>query len=114
MKYMDFFSKVGNILGKSGTRAADPLLLGFQSISQPRLFVGRLPFGVDDNGLKEAFSKYGNVVEANVIKDRETGKPRGFGFVTFNLDKEASRAIRALDGRDFDGQRIRVNYARSR
>ncbi|KAJ6977223.1 LOW QUALITY PROTEIN: hypothetical protein NC653_029198 [Populus alba x Populus x berolinensis] len=68
----------------------------------------------DDNSLKKAFDKYGNVVEARIIMDRETGRSRGFGFVTYTSSEEAFSAIQALDGQDLYGHRVRVNYATER
>ncbi|KAL3575139.1 hypothetical protein D5086_023240 [Populus alba] len=77
-------------------------------MSSSKLLVG------DDNSLKKAFDKYGNVVEARIIMDRETGRSRGFGFVTYTSSEEAFSAIQALDGQDLYGHRVRVNYATER
>lgn len=83
-------------------------------MSSSKLFVGGISFQTDDNSLKEAFDKYGNVVEARIIMDRDTGRSRGFGFVTYTSSEEASSAIQALDGQDLHGRRVRVNYATER
>ena len=77
-----------------------------------KLFVGSLPWGVDDAKLGEIFSQAGNVVTAKVIKDRETGRSRGFGFVEMSTDEEADSAVKNLNGADVDGRQIVVNEAR--
>jgi len=79
-----------------------------------KLFVGGLSWGTDDETLREGFEAYGNVLEAKVIMDRETGRSRGFGFVTFAEEADADAAISALDGQPFDGRNIRVNEAQDR
>jgi heterogeneous nuclear ribonucleoprotein A1/A3 len=79
-----------------------------------KLFVGGLSWGVDDHGLREAFAPHGEITEAKVINDRETGRSRGFGFVTFTDSEAADAAIAALDGTDLDGRAIRVNEAQQR
>ncbi len=76
-----------------------------------KLFVGGLSWGTDDAALHAAFSEYGDVTDAKVITDRETGRSRGFGFVTFAQADDAQQAISALDGVDLDGRTIRVNVA---
>jgi RNA recognition motif-containing protein len=77
-----------------------------------KLFVGSLPWAVSDEALKEAFTQYGNVVSAKVVTDRQTGRSRGFGFVEMESDSEASAAIEALNGSDFNGRNIVVNEAK--
>ena len=77
-----------------------------------KLFVGSLPWAVDDAKLAEIFSQAGTVVTARVIKDRETGRSRGFGFVEMSTDEEADLAIKNLNGVDMDGRKIVVNEAR--
>lgn len=79
-----------------------------------KLFVGSLPWGVDDAKLKEIFSQAGTVVSAQVVKDRETGRSRGFGFVEMSSDEEANNAVSNLNGSDIDGRQIVVNVARPR
>jgi RNA recognition motif-containing protein len=76
-----------------------------------KLFVGGLSWGTDDHALRSAFEAYGAVTEAKVISDRDTGRSRGFGFVTFSDAKDAAAAIAAADGTDLDGRTIRVNLA---
>jgi cold-inducible RNA-binding protein len=79
-----------------------------------KLFVGGLAWGTDDSGLRMAFESYGAVSEAKVINDRETGRSRGFGFVTMDDAAEADAAIAAMDGSQLDGRSIRVNEAQAR
>jgi RNA recognition motif-containing protein len=79
-----------------------------------KLFVGGLSWDTRDEGLGEAFGAFGSVTEAKVIMDRETGRSRGFGFVTFDSDDDAESAMREMDGQSLDGRNIRVNEARER
>jgi RNA recognition motif-containing protein len=76
-----------------------------------KLFVGGLSWGTTDEGLQGAFSRFGEIVEAKVITDRETGRSRGFGFVTFASDEVAASAITEMDGSELDGRTIKVNEA---
>lgn len=78
-----------------------------------KLYVGNLPFSVDDHALREMFEAHGSVTSASVVLDRETGRSRGFGFVEMN-DSEARAAIEALNGADVDGRSLTVNEARPR
>ena len=75
-----------------------------------KLFVGGLPWAMDNERLKEVFAEYGDVADARVILDRETGRSRGFGFVTYANEEGAEKAL-ALDGQEVDGRRIRVDRA---
>lgn len=77
-----------------------------------KLFVGSLPWSVDDQRLQEIFSKYGQIVSAMVVKDRETQRSRGFGFVEYADDSAADAAIKEMNGADLDGRKIVVNEAR--
>ncbi|KAF2293249.1 hypothetical protein GH714_040612 [Hevea brasiliensis] len=79
-----------------------------------RIYVGNLPWDVDDAHLEQVFSEHGKVVDARVVYDRETGRSRGFGFVTMSTETELNDAIAALDGRSLDGRAIRVNVAEQR
>ncbi len=79
-----------------------------------KLFVGGLSWNTDDNALRLAFEEHGTVTEAKVISDRETGRSRGFGFVTFADAAEATAAIAQRDGTDLDGRTIRVNVAENK
>lgn len=83
-------------------------------MNNKKLFVGSLPWAVDDAKLRDIFSQAGNVVSAQVVKDRETGRSRGFGFVEMSTDEEAQAAVANLNGTDVDGRRIIVNIARPR
>jgi len=76
-----------------------------------KLFVGGLSWGTTDEGLNGAFSRFGEIVEAKVITDRETGRSRGFGFVTFANDEGAASAITEMNGAELDGRTIKVNEA---
>jgi RNA recognition motif-containing protein len=78
------------------------------------LYVGNLPYEVNEEELRELFSAHGEVVSAKVITDRETGRPRGFGFVEMSQEEEAQKAIQSLDGQDFRGRNLKVNVARPR
>jgi RNA recognition motif-containing protein len=76
-----------------------------------KIFVGGLSWNTSDASLRQAFGEYGDIVEAQVVLDRETQRSRGFGFVTFGDAKAAQDAIAAMDGRDLDGRQIRVSEA---
>jgi RNA recognition motif-containing protein len=79
-----------------------------------KLFVGGLSWSTDDNSLRSAFEQHGEVIDAKVILDRDTGKSRGFGFVTFSSADEAEAAKGALNQTDLDGREIRVDSASDR
>ena len=79
-----------------------------------KLFVGGLAWGTSDEGLRSAFEQHGDVTEAVVITDRETGRSRGFGFVTYANDGDAEKAVSAMNGQELDGRRLNVNEARER
>jgi len=79
-----------------------------------KLFVGGLAWATTDESLREAFEAFGEVTEAKVILDRDTGRSRGFGFVTFTEAQAADEAQAQLDGQSLDGRNIRVNEARDR
>lgn len=79
-----------------------------------KLFVGSLDWGVSDRDLEDLFAQYGEVLESKVILDRDTGRSRGFGFVTLAQPDQAEEALRELDGAEFKGRRIRVNEANER
>ena len=78
-----------------------------------KLFVGNLPFTATDETVRTLFSKHGTVEKISLITDRETGRPRGFGFVEMSSG-DASRAMQALNGADFDGRSLKVNEAQDR
>ena len=78
----------------------------------PKLFVGNLSFNVTENDLQDAFAAHGTVVEANLMMDRATGRPRGFAFITMSSPEEAEKAISALNGSSLDGRNLTVNAAK--
>ena len=77
-----------------------------------KVYVGNLPFGVDDEKLKELFAKFGDVEEATIIKDKYSGRSKGFGFVTFADDEAAKKAIEEMNEKDVEGRALKVNEAR--
>ncbi|MFB3057769.1 MAG: RNA recognition motif domain-containing protein [Ignavibacteriaceae bacterium] len=79
-----------------------------------KLFVGSLPWSVDDESLKTTFEGHGTVVSAKVIRDRESGRSRGFGFVEMESPEEAKSAIEALNDSEMEGRNIVVNEAKPR
>lgn len=79
-----------------------------------KLYVGGLSWDTTDEGLRGAFEQYGTVSEAVVITDRDTGRSRGFGFVSFEAPEDADKAAEALNGTSLDGRTIRVDEARER
>lgn len=81
---------------------------------QNKLFVGNLPWSVDDAQLQEMFTQFGEIVSARVMSDKFTGRSRGFGFVEFANEADAQKAVEALDGSDLGGRQIVVNVARPR
>ena len=79
-----------------------------------KLFVGGLSWDTNDDGLRQAFASYGEITEAKVITDRDTGRSRGFGFVTFARDEDATTAISKMDGTSLDGKTVKVNEAKEK
>lgn len=79
-----------------------------------KLYVGNLPFSTTDDSLREAFGQCGTVTDVMIALDRQTGRSRGFGFVTFSTDEEANAAVQKFHGTDMDGRTIQVNEARPR
>lgn len=79
-----------------------------------KLFVGGLSWNTTDDGLRAGFERFGTVTDAKVIQDRETGKSRGFGFVTFESAEIAQSACDEMNGKDLDGRTIRVSVAEDR
>jgi len=77
-----------------------------------KLFVGSLAWATDSAGLRAAFEKFGEIEEAQVVNDRETGRSRGFGFVTFVDEGSSQQAVAEMNGKDLDGRPIVVNEAR--
>lgn len=78
-----------------------------------KLYVGNLPFTATDEAVQALFAKYGTVEKVSLISDRDTGRPRGFGFVEMS-SADASRAMQGLNGTDFEGRSLKVNEAQER
>ncbi len=76
-----------------------------------KVFVGGLSWNTGDEELRDAFSQFGEISDVKVITDRETGRSRGFGFVTFSDNDSVQKAISGMDGRELDGRNIKVNEA---
>ena len=83
-------------------------------MSNNKLFVGNLSFNTTENDLQDAFAAHGTVLEANLMMDRVSGRPRGFGFVTMSTPDEAQAAIDGLNGQQIDGRALTVNTAKPR
>jgi len=79
-----------------------------------KLFVGGLSWGTNDDALMQAFGRFGDVEEAKVITDRETGRSRGFGFVTFADGDAADQAVSEMNGTDLDGRTLKVDVAQDK
>ena len=79
-----------------------------------KLFVGNLPYSIDEAALRDVFAEVGDVASASIITDRDTGRSRGFGFVEMADDAAAQAAIDALNGHSMDGRKLTVNEARPR
>ena len=77
-----------------------------------KLFVGNIEWGMTDDQLKELFAKHGEVEEAVIIKDKFSGRPKGFGFVTFANDEDADKAIAELNDFEVNGRKLAVNEAK--
>ncbi len=79
-----------------------------------KLFVGGLSWDTSDDGLRQAFERFGEIVEAKVISDRDTGRSRGFGFVTFENPEAGGKAIAEMNGTELDGRTIKVDEAQEK
>jgi cold-inducible RNA-binding protein len=112
-----------------GAQAVCPRNLGVKENAPPRgggapaevsygmskkLFAGGLSWNTNDEGLRQAFEQFGEISEAKVITDRDTGRSRGFGFITFVNGEDADRAVAEMDGAELDGRTIRVNEAQAK
>jgi cold-inducible RNA-binding protein len=78
-----------------------------------KLFIGNLPFSATEQSVRALFEPHGNIDSLALIKDRDTGQPRGFGFVEMS-NSDASKAMQALNGKDFEGRALKVNEAQSK
>jgi cold-inducible RNA-binding protein len=79
-----------------------------------KIYVGNLSFGTTEDALRHCFAEYGDVGEVAVVTDRDTGRSRGFGFVTMTSDDDASKAIEGLNGYELEGRALTVNEAKPR
>ncbi|KAK1273393.1 hypothetical protein QJS04_geneDACA008009 [Acorus gramineus] len=95
---MAFANKIGTML-KQAIKLNPSMYQSIRCMSSSKLFIGGLSYQTDEQSLKEAFAQHGDVVEARVIVDRETGRSRGFGFVTFASAEEAQTAMSSQDGK---------------
>ena len=78
------------------------------------IYVGNLSFGATEDAVRAMFEAYGNVERVNICTDRDSGQPRGFGFVEMTNDNEGGKAIAALNGKDLDGRALNINEARAK
>ena len=83
-------------------------------MSGSRLYVGNLSFDTTESELNQAFAAYGQVESVSIVTDRDTGRPRGFGFVEMASEQEAQAAIDGLNGQDLSGRQLNVNHAKPR
>jgi cold-inducible RNA-binding protein len=83
-------------------------------MNQNKLYVGNLSFQSTENSIMDTFAEHGTVLEVNLITDRDTGRMRGFGFVTMSSDEEAQKAAEAMNGVELDGRQLTVNIAKPR
>lgn len=81
-------------------------------MNKKKLFIGNLPWSIDSEQLKEIFSKFGSIVEAVVITERHSGRSKGFGFVEFETEEAAQKAIDELNEKEIEGRKIFVNVAK--
>ena len=79
-----------------------------------KLYVGNLGYDTTTDGLRTAFESFGEMTDVIVLTDRETGRSKGFGFVTFSQEEDGDKAIAAMDGKELEGRPIKVNEARER
>ncbi|KAF4971698.1 hypothetical protein FZEAL_9762 [Fusarium zealandicum] len=79
-----------------------------------KIYVGNLAWATTDESLRDTFSQFGEIRSAIVMKDRDTGRSRGFGFVEFTAEEHANNAVAQTDGQDLDGRNVRVNIAQRR
>ncbi|XP_060181296.1 glycine-rich RNA-binding protein 4, mitochondrial-like [Lycium barbarum] len=119
---MAFYNKLGGLLRQSistsgnalNAQSSAPSMFNAIRCMSTKLFVGGLSYGTDDQSLKHAFTSFGDVVDAKVIMDRDSGRSKGFGFVNFTDGESAKEAMTAMDGQDLNGRNIRVSLAQER
>ncbi len=90
------------------------LFFGRWCVSLTKLYVGNLPYGVNDDALRDMFSAYGNILSASIIFDRMSGRSKGFGFVELEDDGEAQKAISEMNEKELEGRNMVVSVARPR
>ncbi|XP_071736365.1 glycine-rich RNA-binding protein 4, mitochondrial-like [Rutidosis leptorrhynchoides] len=118
---MAFYNKIGSLMKQtisqnivSSGNITGPSMFNAIRCMSSKLFIGGLSYQTDDHSLKEAFSGFGDVVEARVIMDRESGRSRGFGFVSYSSEDSAKEAMTAMDGQELNGRSVRVSLATER
>ncbi|KAM0013661.1 putative RNA recognition motif domain, nucleotide-binding alpha-beta plait domain superfamily [Helianthus debilis subsp. tardiflorus] len=118
---MAFYNRIGSLMKQSFSQntvsngpVTGPSMFNAIRCMSSKLFVGGLSYQTDDYSLKEAFSGFGEVIEARVITDRESGRSRGFGFVNYTSEDSACDAMKAMDGQELNGRSIRVSLATER
>lgn len=82
------------------------------SVNPKKLYIGNIPFSMSEDQIKEIFAEFGEIVEFTLISDRNTGRPKGFGFVEYADKEMAEAAIKAVDGKEFEGRKMFVKVAR--
>lgn len=81
-------------------------------MDKKKLFIGGLPWSMSSHSLQELFTKFGEIIECIIISDTETGRSKGFGFITFAKEEEAANAQKEMDGKEIEGRNIVVNFAK--
>ncbi|KAL3536075.1 hypothetical protein ACH5RR_004536 [Cinchona calisaya] len=109
----NYRNTTGTALSSSPSWASPALLISRRGIAY-KLFIGGLSFYTTENGLSEAFSQFGQVVEAKIPMDRVSERSKGFGFITYASEDEAENAIKGLNGKPLNGRVIFVDYAKPR
>jgi RNA recognition motif-containing protein len=118
-RYFGVSKKGQSAIPKASRLAAGPLpfrtdsLLSLRDFFMTKLYVGNLPFTATEDAVRNLFAPHGTVEKLALITDRDTGRPRGFGFVEMSA-ADASRAVQALNGKDFDGRALKINEAQDR
>lgn len=106
-------TRMGNLLVRQvgGSAGLPSIYTTIRGIVSSKLFIGGLSFNTQEDSLRQAFSAHGDIQDVRIITDRETGRSRGFGFVTFGSEADAEAALQGMDGKVLDGRAIRVDYA---
>jgi RNA recognition motif-containing protein len=101
------------LANRGGSLSAASSIFDCECSEVTKLYVGNLPFTATEDSVRALFAPHGTVEKISLITDRDTGRPRGFGFVEMS-NADASRAMQALNGQDFDGRALRINEAQER